>query len=104
MQLTKDTDKIFCLIYKEYLNRRKGGMSKSSAKMFDDPEALRSQFLQGILEDDIHEALHELKTNHMTRNFIDGSFELEDEGIIYMENRFKNGLIEITDFIAKFIP
>jgi hypothetical protein len=24
--------------------------------------------------------------------------------IIYMENRFKNGLKEVTDFISKFIP
>ena len=29
---------------------------------------------------------------------------VEDPAIIYMENRFKNGLKEVTDFISKFIP
>lgn len=104
MQLTKDTDKMFCLIYEEFLNRRKIGLSKSEAKTFDYPAALQIQFLQGILEDDIHDAIHELEQNGLTQNYIDDSFVLTDAGIIYMENRFKNNLKEVTDFIAKFFP
>lgn len=100
MQLTKDTDKMFCLIYEEYLNRRKSDISKSSAIRFDHPEALQSEFLQGIHEDDIYSALSELGKNNLIRRFVDGGFLLTDQGIIYMENRFKNGLKEVLEYIS----
>ena len=35
MQFTKDTSKVLTVIYKMYLERRKNGQSKSSAKNFD---------------------------------------------------------------------
>ena len=91
---------MFCLIYEEYLNRRKCDISKSKAKLFDEPASLQTQFLQGILEDDIFEALQELRNNHFVRLYIDGSFQLEDNGIIYMENRFKNGLKEVFGYLS----
>lgn len=104
MQLTRDTDKMLCLIYEEFLERRKNGLSKSSAKSFEHPTALQEQFLQGIHEDDIHDALIELDRNGLIRLYYDHGFQLNDSSIIYMENRFKNGLKEVTDFISKFIP
>lgn len=100
MQLTKDTDKMFCLIYEEYLNRRKAGDSKSSAIRFYHPEALQSEFLQGIHEDDIRSAIHELHRNGLIKKYTDDSFVLSDNGIIYMENRFKNGLKEVLEYIS----
>ena len=100
MQLTKDTDKMFCLIYEEYLNRRKAGDSKSSAIRFYHPKALQSEFLQGIHEDDIRSAIHELHRNGLIKKYTDDSFVLSDNGIIYMENRFKNGLKEILEYIS----
>lgn len=104
MQLTKDTDKMLCLIYEEFLERRKNGLSKSNAKTFERPAALQEQFLQGIHKDDIYDALVELKRNNLIRAYYDMGFQLNDSAIIYMENRFKNGLKEVTDFISKFIP
>ena len=104
MKFTRDTDKIFCLIYEEYLNRRKSGLSKSQAKLFDNPALLQEQFLQGIHEDDISDAILELSHSNAIRMYYNRSFYLEDSGIIYMENRFKNGLKEVVDFISKFIP
>lgn len=100
MQLTKNTDKMFCLIYEEFLNRQKVGLSKSEAKSFEYPAELQNQFLQGIHEDDIHDAIHELKRNKLIRAYVDDSFQLADEGIIYMENRFKNGLKEVLEYIS----
>lgn len=100
MQLTKDTDKMFCLIYEEYLNRRKIGFPKSSAVSFEHPEALQCDFLQGIHEDDIHSAIHELHRNKLIRKYVDDSFNLSDDGIIYMENRFKNGIKEVLEYIS----
>lgn len=102
MQLTKETDKIFCLIYQEYLNRRKTDVSKISAILFQYPEALQSEFLQGIHTDDIYSALHELHRNGLIKEYTDGGFILLDAGIIYMENRFKNGLKEVLEYISLF--
>lgn len=104
MQLTKNTDKMFCLIYEEYLNRRKIGLSKSEAISFKNPSILQEQFLQGILEDDIHDAICELSRSKLVKAYIDHGFMLTDNGLIYMENRFKNGLTEVIDFISKLIP
>ena len=104
MQITKDADKMACLIYKCYLGKRKNGESKSSAKHFS------SDFHSGISElstwdyDDIAETINELKRAGFIRKYIDGGFVLLDDFIVYMENRFKNGVKEVTDFIAKFIP
>ncbi len=80
MRLTKDTDKMFCLIYEEYLNRRKIGLPKSSAIIFKHPEALQCDFLQGIHEDDIHSAIHELYRNKLIRKYTNDSFKLSDNG------------------------
>ena len=104
MQLTKDTDKIFCLIYEEYLNRRKADIPKSEAKSFQSPGVLQTEFLQGMPEDDICEALAELEKNKLITRYIHDDFRLSNDGITFMENRFKNSLKEVTDFIAKFIP
>lgn len=104
MQLTKDTDKMLCFFYEEYLTRRKSGIEKSQAKEFDSPDQLITQFMQGTLPNDIFESLYELRKHNLIKLYVDGGFTLRSEAIVYMENRFKNGLIEIADFIAKFIP
>lgn len=104
MQLTKDTDKFLCEIYAEFLSRRKSGLSKSSAKCFSAPGKLVTEFMQGTLPEDIYDCLEELQKVKFIRRNVTGSFRLEDSAIIYMEQRFKNGFKEVTDFIAKFIP
>lgn len=102
--MTKDTEKFLCEIYQEYLRRRKSGMSKSEAVQFSRPEEMVNEFMQGNLPDDMHECIYELKKLNYVHAYITNSFSLEDTAIIYMENRFKNGLKEVSDFIAKFIP
>ncbi len=102
--LTKDADKIICCIYKEYLERRKSESSKSEAKEFED------NFYQDIKSianwdcNDISDTLRELQNAGFLKVYITNDFSINDEAIVYMENRFKNGLAELTDFISKFIP
>jgi hypothetical protein len=36
--------------------------------------------------------------------YIGDEFELDDNAIVYMENRFKNDLTEVIDIVSKFIP
>lgn len=100
MELTKDTDKLFCLIYKEYLNRKKCGFSRDFSISFECPETLQSDFLQEFHVNDIHSSIHELSRNNLIRRYTNDSFKLSSAGIVYMENRFKNGIKEILEYIS----
>ena len=84
MTLTNDADKLACIVYKQYLHMRNDGMSKANAKHFNHDFYENIACLSKWHPDDIDETI--------------------DEFIIYMENRFKNGIMEVTDFISKFIP
>lgn len=54
------------------------------------------------MDDDIKETVAEIKRAGLGTMYLDGSFMANDQFIIYMENRFKNGLSEVVDFITKF--
>lgn len=99
--MTKDADKLLCCIYKIYLERRKSGMSKYDSKKFQDDFYKSDNHLSSWSDDDISDTLEELKKNNYVTLFIDGSFTLENDAIIYMENRFKNGLTEVLEIISK---
>ncbi len=104
MELTKDSDKLACIIYKEYLRKRKSNESKADAKRFSHNFYSEIKPLSNWNRDDIDETLNELKRANFIKKYVDGGFVLSDDFIIYMEKRFKNGITEVTDFIAKFIP
>lgn len=103
-ELTKDADKVICCIYKEYLEKRKSGMSKSEAKEFNGNFYRNIKPLSKWNSADISDTLQELHKKELIKKNVIGDFILLDSAIIYMENRFKKGLEEITDFISKFIP
>ena len=104
MELPKAADKLCCGTYKSYLAQRKAGISKANAKHFAFDFYKEIPVLSLWSEDDIDETLNELKRAGFIKKYIDGGFQLQDSFIIYMENRFKNGLTEVTDFISKLIP
>lgn len=101
--MTQDADKLLCCIYKSYLERRKSGMSKSDSKKFEDNFYKSDKHLSSWSNDDISDTLEELKKNNHVTLFIDGSFALENDAIIYMENRFKNGLNEVLEILSKVL-
>lgn len=101
MQLTNDTDKMLCLIYDEFLNRKKGGIPKREAICFSRPSVLQTEFLQGIHEDDIYDSLIELANSGLIKLYYDCGFLLNDSAIIYMENRFSNKMDSFFDTVAK---
>lgn len=104
MELTKDADKMLCCLYKEYLQRIKLGNSKTSSRDFYADYTKTDKFLSTWHEDDIATVRNELGRKHFLKVNILGDFTLTDDAITYMENRFKNNLSELTDFISKFIP
>lgn len=96
--LTNDTYFIFTLIYKEYRNRIKKGISKSNALEFS-----TERLLEISNEDDIHFALEELKEKDFIKLYITGDFELTKDGINYMENRFSKKIDKIIEKIPNII-
>lgn len=109
IQLSKDADYLICLIYKYYLELRDNGFSKTDAKSLGDSHDVNEKIIPEWSFDDTDDTCRELIRKDLLDNriYVDnycGFMQLSDKGIIYMENRFKNGFKEVTDFIAKFIP
>lgn len=109
IKLSKDADYLICLIYKHYIEMRNNGIPKSDAKTIGDSHDAHENIVPEWSFEDTDDTCRELidkglLDNHIYVDDICGYMSLSNDGIIYMENRFKNGLKEITDFIAKFIP
>lgn len=104
VELTNDADKMICCIYKTFLQRRKNDAPKSEARRFADDYFSSDCKLSSWNTKDLSDTLIEIARVGLVKIYIGGNFDLTDSGIIYMENRFKNGFKEVTDFISKFIP
>ena len=98
--LTNNAYLIFTLIYKEYTNRIKKGISKSNALEFSIERLLE---ISNEDEDDIDFALEELKENNFIKLYITGDFELTKDGVNYMENRFSKKVNKIIEKIPNII-
>ncbi len=103
VDLSRDADKMICILYKQYLTRRENGMSKSEACQFDDVAQMRSEFFPYETIDDLNETLIELCRALNLVYSIDNSFVLSDKAIIYMEGRFKRNLKAVLDYLAQFL-
>lgn len=102
-ELTKDADKMLCIIYKQYLSKIQNGNSKTASNEFEEDFYKDDKLLSNWHPDDVTTTLLELGRKSYLKIYIGGSFNLTDRAIIYMENRFKKGLTELIDFISKFI-
>ena len=102
IELTRDADKLICAIYAQFLRRRDNGSPKRKAGSFSNSAEL--VFLKKVftpyIKSDVDDALMELGRAKIIRLYLGGTFSLEDPGIIYMENRFKNGFKEIIDHLS----
>ena len=104
IELTNDADKMICYIYQSFLQCRKNGSPKSEARYFSADYFLTDKNFSTWHPQDISETRMELGKQQLVKIYIDGSFELTDHGIVYMENRFKNNVKELAEFISQFIP
>lgn len=101
MQPNKDGDKLLCIAYKSFLERRKQGFSKSDAAFFEDGYFSSDTYLSKWNEDDIDDTLNQLRKEGMVKCDIIGNFSITEEGLGYMESRFKDRLDSIIDYISK---
>lgn len=102
--LTKNADKVLCIIYKSYLSRQKSGASYDDAVYFEYDFYSTDKHLSKIEESAFNAALGELSNAGYIRRYIDGGFTLMPTAIADMENRFKNGLKEVLETVSGFIP
>lgn len=107
MTLTKDSDKLICILYKSYLESRKAGESKSIARSFGSSHDIHINLCPDWSFNDVDDTCRELSRagylNCLWADNIAYEVYLSDDGIIFMENRFKNRLKDVADFISKFI-
>lgn len=106
--MSKDAKAMLYHMYKEYLLRRDNGYTKSSAKDFDGANAIHNTLFPDWYLDDIVETLRELGHNGFVKNFYADNTvyycSLTDYAIAAMENQKKENLLNVLDFISKFIP
>lgn len=102
--ITKDADKLACSLYKTYLMRRRNGIDKTNAKHYSYAEIKSLKPFNTWNDADTKETIAELSRANFGKMYLDCSFMANDEFIIYMENRFKNGFKEVSEFISQFIP
>ena len=105
--LTKDSDAVICVMYKAYLENRERGISKADAKQFGEAEDLHISHFPNLSIEDLNETILELKRAGLVDCEIwiadndVGDIAIKDAGIIYMENRFKNGIKGVLDYLGK---
>lgn len=60
MELTKDSEKLICLIYKDYLEKRKSGLSKSKANEFGSSHDIHERLCPNWIFEDVDDTCREL--------------------------------------------
>ena len=105
IELTKDADALICLLYKLYSQQLKNGASKREAMMFGSAEDVQASIAPKWTVDDTNEILRELHRAELIGcQYGDGVVtycHLSTDGIIYMENRFKNSIDNVLDYLGK---
>ena len=106
--LSNDNDFLICVLYKEFLKKRKNGISKSVARWLGSSDEIQENLMSNWSKEDVATACWELHNKGFLQcspgDDIAYTTYLTDEGIIYMENRFSDKIEKILDYISKFIP
>lgn len=104
-ELTKDAEYLLCAIYKAYKEGRKSGKSKFDAKMIGSSKLIHSTLMSEWSFEDVDETCRELsRADYADCQYADNvtwHLALTDKAIIYMENRFVNGLTGVLEYMAK---
>lgn len=103
IKLTKDADALICLIYKYYLELHDIGFSKADAKILGSSEEILQNIIPEWTFNDVDDTLRELDRAGLLSILYaeDICYEviLNDEAIIYMENRFSKKINDIIKYI-----
>ena len=107
-QLTRDAQKLLRVMYKQYLEKRSSGLSKTGANYFGDTYCVHKAFCPSASFEDTDELIWELsRKGYVLGDLGDdilSQISMTSSGIAFMENRFKNGVKDVLSFLANFIP
>lgn len=108
VKLSKDADRLICLIYKYYLELKNNGFSKTDAKSFGNSRNVNQKIIPEWSFEDTDDTCRELDRASLLDIFYADNecaeISLSDNGIIYMENRFFNKIDKLVDYIDKLKP
>lgn len=106
--LTKDAKTMLYAFYKEYKKRIKSHIPKCDARVFGSCDSVQENLFPSWHIEDIKDTMHELGRNNFLKNrCYDNTISyslLTDYAIAVMENQKTETFLNVTDFIAKFIP
>lgn len=97
--LTKEQKTVLCTLYKEYL--------KTKDKYFFNSNYLIEHYFTNYNSDDMSDICWELcSAGYITcerGSDLANEINLSNKTVIFMENRFKNGVKEVVNFITSLI-
>lgn len=105
-ELTNEQKHLLVSMYKEVLSRQPA-LSMELANNFDDSDQLIELFSLNMSSDYIAKLCWELHSKGYLVCYpgddLANNISLSDKTIIFMENRFKNGLKDVLCFLSNFI-
>ena len=105
--LTKFQKFLLTSMYKEVVSRQPA-LPMESANYFHNSDEIRDLFSPEFSSDYITDICWKLNEKGYISCYpgddLANDIKLTDETIIYMENKFKNGLKDVINFLSKFIP
>lgn len=104
--LTNEQKRLLISMYKEVLSRQPA-LSMDRANYFENSDQLIELFSLNMSSDYASELCWKLKSkgyiNCSSGDDLANEISLCDQTIIYMENKFKNGLKDVLSFLSNFI-
>ena len=105
--LTKEQKILLCSMYKDFLSRS-SELPVEKANYFNDSDYIQQTYLQDHSSEYVSDLCWKLKSKDFINCYpgdnLANMISITDETIIYMENRFKNGLGDVLSFILQFKP
>ena len=105
--LTKEQKRLLLFMYKEVLSRQPA-LSLEVANYFSNSDEIRALFLPNLSSEYVSDLCWKLKAKGYLICYpgddLANDISLSDNTIVYMENRFKNGLKDVATFLSNFLP
>lgn len=103
-ELTRDAKYLLCSIYKNYKEDIKAGVAKLDAKVLRSNTQIASRNMAEWSLADVDETIRELgRASFLSVSYADNIpyfVQLNDAAIVYMENRFKNGVKQVIEHMS----
>jgi len=105
IRITRDADAFICVLYREYLKSRKAGKTIDESVSFGDDDRIQSTLFPKWDVDDVtricwYLAGKDLLVARPGDNKAN-CVSLSEDGIVYTENRFPEGIAQVLSAIAK---